>query len=132
MTSKIITTMETANKNITTMEIINKQINQLENEKLYKDIEYISKKSEYNRRYYLKHRERLITKYTEYSKHYEKAQENTKLYNRVKYYYNNGTFKNVDRNEAIEITKYLINNNLSIKYIPFVSQYLELSKIKII
>ena len=115
-----------------TSEIINNQINQLENEKLFKDLEQKNRKAEYNRIYYLKHRERLIKKYTEYCKHYEKAQENTRLYNRVKYYYNNGTFKNVNRNEAIEITKYLINNNMSIKYIPFVKEYLELSKIKII
>ena len=114
-----------------TSEIINNQVKQLENEKVFKDIEQKCKKSEYARRYYLKHRERLIKENTEYFKHYEKAQENTRLYNRVKYYYNNGTFKNVDRNEAIEITKYLINNNLSIKYIPFVKEYLELSKIKI-
>ena len=117
---------------ITTMEIIKNQINQLENSKLFKDLEYKCKKSEYNRIYYLKHTERLIKENTEYFKHYEKAQDNTRLYNRVKYYYNNGTFKNVNRNEAIEITKYLINNNLSIKYIPFVKEYLELSKIKII
>ena len=114
------------------MEIINKQINQLENEKVLRELEQKNKRYEYNRRYYLKNRERLIKKYTEYCKHYEKAQENTRLYNRVKYYYNNGTFKNINRNEAIEITKYLINNNLGIKYIPFVIEYLELSKIKII
>ena len=113
-------------------EIINNQIIQLENEKLFKDLDYKNRKTEYNRRYYLKHRERLITENTEHFKHYEKAKENTRLYNRVKYYYNNGSFKNVNRNEAIEITKYLINNNLSIKYIPFVIEYLELSKIKII
>ena len=87
-------------------EIINNQINQLENEKLFKDLEYKCKKFEYNRRYYLKHRERLIKENTKHFKHYEKAKENTRLYNRVKYYYNNRTFKNVNRNEAIEITKY--------------------------
>ena len=110
-----------------TNEIINNQVNQLENEKLFKDIEYKCKKSEYNIIYYLKHRERLIKENTEYFKHYEKAKGNTRLYNRVKYYYNNGTFKNVNRNEAIEITKYLINNNLGIKYIPFVIKYLVIS-----
>ena len=115
-----------------TNEIINNQVKQLENEKVFKDLEYKCKKSEYNRIYYLKHRERLIKENTEYFKHYKKAQGNTRLYNRVKYYYNNGTFKNFDRNEAIEITKYLINNNLGSKYIPFVIEYLELSKIKII
>ena len=114
-----------------TSEIINNQINQLENEKLFKDLEQKNRKAEYNRRYYLKHRERLIKENTEHFKHYEKRFFNTRLYNRVKYYYNNGTFKNVNRNEAIEITKYLINNNMSIKYIPFVKEYLELSKIKI-
>ena len=47
-----------------TREIINKQINPLENEIFFKDIEYKCKKSEYNRRYYLKHRERLIKENT--------------------------------------------------------------------
>ena len=32
----------------------------LENSKVFKDLEYKCKKSEYNRRYYLKNRERLI------------------------------------------------------------------------
>ena len=49
-----ITTLKMTNK------IINNQVNQLENEKLFKDLEQKCKKSEYNRRYYLKHRERLI------------------------------------------------------------------------
>ena len=47
----------------------------------------------------------------------------------MNYYFKNGTFENVNRSEALNITKYLINNNLSIKYILFVSEYLELSKI---
>ena len=56
------------------MEIINNQIKSLESEKNYKDLEYKSKKSEWNRTYYLKNRETLIKKYTEYGKHYEEAQ----------------------------------------------------------
>ena len=44
--------------------IINNQINQLENEKLFKNLEYKNKRYEYNRRYYLKNREKLIKKYT--------------------------------------------------------------------
>ena len=107
-----------------TREIINKQINtcnnQLENEKLFKDLEYKNKRYEYNRRYYLKNREKLIKKYTEYCKHYEKAQENTRLYKRLEYYIKKDIFNDVNRSDALEITKYLINNNLSIKYIPFV------------
>ena len=55
-----------------TSEIINNQVNQLENEKLFKDIEQKCKKSEYNRRYYLKNRERLIKENVEHLKHYEK------------------------------------------------------------
>ena len=109
-----------------TSEIINNQVNQLENEKLYKDIEFTSKKSEYNRRYYLKHRERLITKYTEYGKHYEKAQENTRLYKRLEYYIKKNIFNDVKRSDALEITKYLINNNLSIKHIEYVKYWFEL------
>ena len=45
-----------------TSEIINNQINQLENEKLFKDLEQKNRKAEYARIYYLKHRERLIKK----------------------------------------------------------------------
>ena len=62
-----------------TTKIINNQINQLENEKLYKDIEYTSKKSKYNRRYYLKNRERLIKENVEHFKHYEKKEYYTGL-----------------------------------------------------
>ena len=46
----------------------------LENEKVFKDLEKKCKIAEYNRRYYLKNRERLIKKYTEYCKHYEKKE----------------------------------------------------------
>ena len=107
----------------TTSEIVNKQINQLENEKVFKDLESKFKKSEYNRRYYLKNRERLIKENTEHFKHYEKKEYYTRLYNRMNYYFKNGTFENVNRSDALNITKYLINNNLCIKYIPFVSEY---------
>ena len=55
-----ITTMELSRENINnrsqrSVEDMS-QINQLENEFFFKDIEYKCKKSEYNRRYYLKHR----------------------------------------------------------------------------
>ena len=70
MTSEIITTIETANKNITTMEIINKQINQLENEKLFKDIEHKNRNCQYARKFYYNNREKIIKEKTEYSKHY--------------------------------------------------------------
>ena len=114
-----------------TNEIINNQVNQLENEKLFKDIEQKNKRYEYNRRYYLKNREKLIKKYTEYCKHYEKAQENTRLYKRLEYYIKKDIFNGVHRSNALEITKCLINNNLSIKYIPFVKCWLELVNILI-
>ena len=45
-----------------TSEIINNQITQLENEKLFKDLEYKNRKAEYDRRYYLKNREKIIKK----------------------------------------------------------------------
>ena len=44
----------------------------------------------------------------------------------MNYYFKNRTSENVNRSDALNITNYLINNNLSIKYIPFVSEYLEL------
>ena len=131
MTSKIITTMETANKNITTMEIINNQIKQLENEKVLRELEQKNKRYECNRRYYLKNREKLIKKYTEYNKHYEKAQENTRLYKRLEYYIKKNIFNDVNRSDAIEITQYLINNNLSIKFIEFVKYWHELINMSI-
>ena len=109
--------------------IINNQINQLENSKLFKDLEYKCKKSEYNRIYYLKHRERLIKENTEYFKHYEKKEYYTRLYNRMNYYNKNGTFKDVNREDALNITEYLINNNLSYKYIEFVKYWFELINI---
>ena len=67
-------------------EIINNQITQLENEKLFKDIEHKNKRYEYNRRYYLNNREKIIKQKMEYNKHYEKHNENSNLYTRVKYY----------------------------------------------
>ena len=113
------------------MEIINKQINQLENEKVFKDLEYKCKKSEYNRRYYLKNRERLIKKNVEHFKHYDKKEYYTRLYNRMNYYFKNGTFNNVGRSDALNITEYLINNGLSIKYIEFVKCWFDLININI-
>ena len=111
--------------------IINNQINQLENEKLFKDLEYKCKKSEYNRRYYLKNRERLIKENVEHFKHYEKKEYYTRLYNRMNYYNKTGIFENVDRNDALNITNYLINNNLSIKFIEYVKYWFELIDINI-
>ena len=112
-----------------TSEIINNQIIQLENEKLFKDIERKNKRYEYNRRYYLNNREKLIKRNMEYNKHFEKHNEISNLHGRIRYYFKKGYFNN--REDALNITNYLINNNLSIKYIPFVKEYLELSKIKI-
>ena len=68
----------------------------------------------------------------EYNKTNKNFKENTRIFSRLNYYYKNGYFNDVERYEATEITKYLINNKLSIKFILFVTQYLELSKIKII
>ena len=67
----------------------------------------------------------------EYNKTNKNFKENARIFSRLNYYYKNGYFNNIEKDDAIEI-KYLINNKLSIKFIPFVSQYLELSKIKII
>ena len=116
-----ITTMEI------TSEIINKQINQLENEKVFRDIEYKNRRAENNRRYYLKNREKLIKKHVEYNKHYEKHNENSNLCNRFNYYCKKGYFDN--REEARKIKNYLINNNLSIKFIEFVKYWFELINI---
>ena len=102
------------------------QIKHLEYEKFFRDVEIKNRNCEYSRRYYLKNRERLIKKYTEYCKHYEKAQENTRLYKRLEYYIKKNIFNDVNRSDALEITKYLINNNLSIKHIEYVKYWFEL------
>ena len=81
---------------------------------------------------YLKNREKIIKEEMEYNKTNKNFKENTKVFSRLNYYYKNGYFNDIERDDAIEITKYLINNKISIKFISFVSQYLELSKIKII
>ncbi len=112
--------------------IINNQINQLENEKLFKELEQRNRRYEYNRRYYLKNREKIIKEKMEYNKTNKNFKENTRIFSRLNYYYKNGYFNDISRDEAIEITKYLMNNKLSIKFIPYVSQCLEFSKIKII
>ena len=109
------------------MEIINIQINQLENEKLFKDIEYKNRKAEYDRRYYLKNREKIIKKNIEYNTHYERHNEISNISSRFNYYCKKGYFNN--REEAIKITNYLINNNLSIKFIEYVKYWFELINI---
>ena len=107
-----------------TSEIINKQINQLENEKVFRDIEYKNRRAENDRRYYLKNKEKLIKKHVEYNKYYEKHNENSNLCNRFNYYCKKGYFDN--REEARKITNYLINNNLNIKFIEYVKYWFEL------
>ena len=103
-----------------TSKIINNQINQLENEKLFKDIEHKNRNCQYARKFYYNNREKIIKEKTEYSKHYEKARENSNLYTRVKYYFNKGYFDDIERKQAVEITRYLINNKLSSKNIEYV------------
>ena len=119
-----------------TREINYKQIgacnNQLENEKFLRDIEIKNRNCEYNRKYYLNNREKIIKKKMKYNKNNKNFKQNARRFSRLNYYYKNGYFNDVERDEAREITKYLINNKLSIKFLPFVSQCIELSKIKII
>ena len=115
--------MENASK------IINNQINQLENEKLFKYIEQKNRNCQYARKFYYNNREKIIKEKTEYSKHYEKAHENSILYTRVKYYYNKGYFNDIERNQAVEITRYLIKNKLSSKNIEYVKYWFELINI---
>ena len=108
------------------------QIKQLEYENFFIDIEKKNRKCEYNRKYYLRNREKIIKEKMEYNKTNKNFRENARIFSRLNYYYKNGYFNDITRDEAIEITKYLINNKLSIKFIPYVSQCLEFSKIKII
>ena len=110
-----------------TSEIINNQITQLENEKLFKDIEQKNRRAENDRRYYLKNREKIIKKNIEYNKHYERHNEISNLHGRIRYYFKKGYFNN--REDALNITNYLIKNNLSIKYIEFVKYWFELINI---
>ena len=98
----------------------------------FRDIEIKNRNCEYNKRYYFKNREKIIKEKMEYNKTNKNFKENTRIVSRLNYYYKNGYFNDTSRDEAREITKYLINNKLSIKFIPYVSQCLELSKIKII
>ena len=105
------------------------QIKHLEYEKNFRDIEIKNRNCEYSKKYYLKNREKIIKEKMEYNKTNKNFRENTRIFSRLNYYYKNGYFDNIERDDAIEITKYLINNKLSRKFIPFVSQYLELSKI---
>ena len=108
------------------------QIKHLEYENFFRDVEIKSRNCEYNRKYYLRNREKIIKEKMEYNKSNKNFNKNTRIFSRLNYYYKNGYFIDISRDEAIEIAKYLINNKLSIKFIPFVSQYLELSKIKMV
>ena len=95
-----------------TMENIYKQIdtcnNQLKNEKISRDIEIKNRNCEYNKKYYLNNREKIINKKMEYNKTNKNFKENTRILSRLNYYYKNGYFIDISRDEAIEITKYLI------------------------
>ena len=110
------------------MEIIN-FIQEHQETKLYNDLQKKLQKSEWNRRYYLKNREIIIRKNIEHNKLYHKYNENNNLYNRVKYYFKKGYLNGINKNEAMEITKYLIDNHLSIKYINYVREWFELINI---
>ena len=61
------------------MENINSQINILEIEKLFKELEHKNRNCQYARKFYYNNREKIIKEKTEYSKHYEKAHENSNL-----------------------------------------------------
>ena len=108
------------------------QIKHLKYENFFRDVEIKNRNCEDSGKYYLKNREKIIKEKMEYNKTNKNFKENTRIFSRLNYYYKNGYFNDIKIDDAIEITKYLINNKLSIKFIPFVSQYLELSKIKII
>ena len=108
------------------MENINPLINILENEKLFKELEHKNRNYQYTRKFYYNNREKIIKEKTEYSKHYEKAHENSNLYTRVKYYYNKGYFNDIQRKQAVEITRYLMRNKLSSKNIEYVKFWLSL------
>ena len=107
--------------------IINNQINQLENEKLFRELEQKNKRAEWSRKYYINNKEKIIKQKMYYNKHYEKHNEISNLCNRFNYYCKKGYFDN--REEARKITNYLINNNLSIKYIEFAKYWFELINI---
>ena len=108
------------------------QIKQLEYEKFFIEIEKKNRNCEYNRKYYFRNREKIVKEKMAYNKTNKNFKENTRIVSRLNYYYKNGYFIDISRDEAREITKYLMNNKLSIKFIPYVSQCLEFSKIKII
>ena len=107
------------------------QIKHLEYENFFRDIEIKNRNCEYNRKYYFRNREKIIKEKMEYNKFNKKFKENTRVFSRLNYYYKNGYFIDISTDEAREI-KYLMNNKLSIKFIRYVSQCLEFSKIKII
>ena len=114
------------------MEIINNYIEESYNKKLLQDMTYKAKRYETNRKYYLKNKIDLDKKHTEYSKTYAYFNPKCNLFTRLNYYKKKGLFEDMKRSEAIEVTNYLINNNLTIKYIEYVTFFLELSKIKMI
>ena len=79
-----------------TREIINKQIdacnNQLKNKKNFRDIETKNRNCEYNRKYYLNNRKKIIKKKMKYNKTNKNFKENTRIFSRLNYNYKNGYF----------------------------------------
>ena len=110
-----------------TNEIINNQVKQLENEKLFKDLDQKNRRAEWSRKYYVNNREKIIKKHIEYNKNYERHNSISNLHGRIRYYFKKGYFNNGE--DTLNITNYLINNNLSIKFIEYVKYWFELIEI---
>ena len=55
----------------------------------------------------------------EYNKTNKNLKENTRIFSRLNYYYKNRYFNDIERDDAIEITKYLINNKFIYKIHSF-------------
>lgn len=79
------------------------------------------KQNENYRRFYANNRERLIKEKNEYRKTHEEAKKHNLITNRMKYYVKKGLFTDItNRDIAWLITAYIVNNDLSIKKLPYI------------
>ncbi len=82
-----------------------------------------SKNYEWNRNYYLKHRDELLERSRQYRlDHLETYNRQSNIRGRYAYYKKKGLLNGLSRNIAIRIVEYIHDNNLCIKNIEDVKQ----------
>ena len=97
----------------------NNYFNELEEIERFKKLDKQIRHNEANQKYYLKNKEQIIKKKMEYSKTYEKFNNNNNVIRRYNYYVKKGYFQEIRREKGLIIIKYMIENKLKINHINY-------------